>query len=146
MKNLFEAGRVLLLDLASTVLFLALYIATDNLFLAVGLGMALGVAQIGWQLFKGEPVEALQWLSLVLILASGTATFFTHDPRFVMLKPSAIYCIVGVVRVKCGWMNRYLSPRAAPVDYAWAGLMFAPAVLNIAHGPTDSADTTTITV
>ena len=38
MKNLFEAGRVLLLDLASTVLFLALYIATDNLFLAVGLG------------------------------------------------------------------------------------------------------------
>ena len=139
MKNLFEAGRVLLLDLASTVLFLALYIATDNLFLAVGLGMALGVVQIGWQLFKGRPVETLQWLSLVLILASGTATFFTHDPRFVMLKPSVIYCIVGVVMLKRGWMNRYLPPRAAPVadvattfGYVWAGLMFASAVLNIA--------------
>ena len=139
MKNLFEAGRVLLLDLASTVLFLALYLATDNLFLAVGLGMALGVVQIGWQLFKRKPVEALQWLSLVLILASGTATFFTHDPRFVMLKPSVIYCIVGVVMLKRGWMNRYLPERAAPVadvattfGYVWAGLMFASAGLNIA--------------
>ena len=39
MKNLFQAGRVLLLDMASTLLFLAVYLLTDNLFLAVGLGM-----------------------------------------------------------------------------------------------------------
>jgi intracellular septation protein len=139
MKNLFQAARVLLLDLASTVVFLAIYLLTDNLFLAVGVGMALGIAQIGWQLFTRKPVEALQWLSLVLILASGTATFFTHDPRFVMLKPSVIYCIVGVVMLKRGWMNRYLPPRAAPVadvattfGYVWAGMMFASAGLNIA--------------
>jgi intracellular septation protein len=139
MKNLFQAARVLLLDLASTVLFLAVYLLSDNLFLAVGLGMALGVAQIGCGLLKRKPVETLQWLSLVLILASGTATFFTHDPRFVMLKPSVIYCVVGVVMLKRGWMNRYLPPRAAPVadvattfGYVWAGMMFASAVLNIA--------------
>ena len=139
MKNLFEAGRVLLLDLASTVLFLAIYIATDNLFLAVGLGMALGVVQIGWQLFKGRPVETLQWLSLVLILASGTATFFTHDPRFVMIKPSVIYAIVGVVMLKRGWMNRYLPPVAIELvpdiavifGYVWSGLMFFSAILNV---------------
>jgi hypothetical protein len=34
MKNLFQAGRVLLLDMASTLLFLAVYLLTDNLFLA----------------------------------------------------------------------------------------------------------------
>jgi hypothetical protein len=56
-----------------------------------------------------------------------------------MLKPSAIYCIVGLVMLKRGWMNRYLPPRAAPVadvattfGYVWAGLMFASAGLNIA--------------
>lgn len=112
MKNLFQASKVLLLDLASTLLFLGVYVATGNLFLAVGLGMALGLAQIGWQLFHKQPVEALQWLSLVIILSSGVATFITDDPLFVMLKPSVIYVIVGLVMLKRGWMTRYLPPIA----------------------------------
>lgn len=139
MKNLLAASRALMLDLASTLLFLALYLLTDNLFLSVGAGMALGVAQIGWQLWRRRPVEALQWLSVIIVLASGTATFFTHDPRFVMLKPTVIYAVVGVVMLKRGWMNRYLPPRAEPVKdvatifgYVWAGLMFGSAALNIA--------------
>lgn len=138
MKNLFQAARVLMMDLASTILFLVVYLAADNLFLAVGLGMALGVAQIGWQYARRQPIGSLQLLSVVLILASGTATFFTHDPTFVMLKPSAIYCVVGLVMLKRGWMNRYLPERAAPVadvatafGYVWAGLMFASAGLNV---------------
>ena len=139
MKNLLQAGRVLAMDLASTILFLLVYLATDDLFLAVGLGMVLGVAQIGWQYVRRQPIGSLQLLSVVLILASGTATFFTRDPTFVMLKPSAIYCVVGAVMLKRGWMSRYLPERAAPVadvatafGYAWAGLMFASAALNIA--------------
>src|SRR6516225_9980720 len=139
MKNLLQAGRVLVLDLASTILFLVVFLLSDNLFLAVGLGMALGVAQIAWQYHRKQPIGSLQWLSVVLVLASGTATFLTHDPTFVMLKPSAIYCIVGLVMLKRGWMNRYLPPEAAPVadigtlfGYIWAGLMFGSAVINIA--------------
>jgi len=139
MKNLLQAGRVLASDLASTILFLVIYLATDNLYVAVGLGMALGVAQIGWALYRRQPIGSLQLLSVVLILVSGTATLFTHDPTFVMLKPSVIYCIVGLVMLRRGWMNRYLPERAAPVadvatafGYAWAGLMFGSAALNIA--------------
>ena len=139
MKNLFQAARVLLMDLASTILFLVVYLATDNLYAAVGLGMALGVAQIGWQLARRQPIGSLQLLGVVLILASGTATFFTRDPTFVMLKPSVIYAIVGAVMLKRGWMNRYLPERARPVadvattfGYVWAALMFASAALNIA--------------
>ena len=139
MKNLLQAGRVLAADLASTILFLLVYLATDNLYVAVGLGMALGVAQIGWTLHRRQPLGSLQLLSVVLILVSGTATFFTRDPTFVMLKPTAIYCIVGLVMLRRGWMNRYLPERAAPVTdvgtvfgYVWAGLMFGSAALNIA--------------
>ena len=139
MKNLFQAARVLLLDLASTFLFLVVYLATDNLLLAVGLGMLLGVVQIGAELVRRKPVAALQWISVIAVLSSGAATFVTHDPRFVMLKPSVIYAVVGLVMLKRGWMNRYLPPRAAPVldvattfGYVWAGLMFASALLNIA--------------
>jgi intracellular septation protein A len=139
MKNLLQAGRVLASDLASTILFLVIYLATDTLAIAVGLGMALGVAQIGWTLYRRQPIGSLQLLSVALILVSGTATLFTSDPTFIMLKPSVIYCIVGLVMLKRGWMNRYLPARAAPVadiattfGYAWAVLMFGSAALNIA--------------
>ena len=139
MKNLFEAGRVLLLDLASTIFFLVLYLLTHSLFLSVAIGMVLGLGQIGWQLFHGKPIAALQWISVIAVLASGTATLLTHDATFVMLKPSLIYAVVGVVMLKRGWMNRYMPPRAARLldvattfGYVWAGLMFSSAALNIA--------------
>lgn len=140
MKNLFQASRVLLLDIASTLLFLAVYLLTGSILLAVALGMALGVGQIAWELARRRPVEALQWLSLLIILVSGTATFFTNDPVFVMLKPTVIYVIVGIVMLRRGWMNRYLPPIALATvpdlgitfGYVWAGLMFFSAALNIA--------------
>jgi intracellular septation protein len=149
MKDFFQASRVLLLDMASTLLFLAVYVLTDNLFLAVGAGMALGIGQIGWEVAHKRPVEALQWLSLVIILSSGAATFVTDSPLFVMLKPTVIYIIVGVVMLKRGWMNRYLPPIALATvpdlgilfGYVWAGLMFFSAALNI--GLALSLDVTT---
>lgn len=139
MKNLFQASRVLLLDMASTLFFLAVYLATGSILLAVALGMALGIGQIAWELVRKRPVEALQWLSLVIILASGSATFVTNDPVFVMLKPTVVYVVVGVVMLKRGWMTRYLPPIAQATvpdlgitfGYVWAGLMFFSAALNI---------------
>ena len=139
MRSLFEAGRLLLLDLASTFFFLILFLLTKNVPLSVVLGMALGVAQIGWQFARGKRVDTMEWISLFVVLASGAATLFTDDPRFVMIKPSVIYAIVGVAMLKPGRMNRYLPPVAIELvpdiaygfGFAWAGLMFATAVLNI---------------
>jgi hypothetical protein len=56
-----------------------------------------------------------------------------------MIKPSVIYIIVGVVMLKRGWMNRYLPPIAKELvpdiavifGYAWSGLMFVSAALNL---------------
>ena len=112
MKNLLEAGKLLFLDMAATLLFLALYLLTHNVALSVVLGMALGAAQIGWQLARRKPIDTMQWMSLFLVLGAGTVTLITNDPRFVMIKPSVIYIIVGVVMLRRGWMNRYLPPIA----------------------------------
>ena len=139
MKNLFEAGKLLLLDLASTLFFLVLFLLTHNITLSVVLGMALGVAQIGWQFARKKPIDTMQWMSLFLVLGAGTVTLLTNDPRFVMIKPSAIYLIVGIVMLKPGWMNRYLPPIAIELvpdiavifGYVWAGLMFFSAALNL---------------
>jgi intracellular septation protein A len=139
MKNLLEAGKLLLLDMASTLFFLVLYLLTGSVPLAVALGVALGVAQIGWQLVRRKPIDTMEWMSLFLVVGSGTATLVTSDPRFVMIKPTLIYIVVGVVMLKPGWMNRYLPPIAKAVvpdvavilGFAWAGLMFASAALNM---------------
>src|ERR1700693_6363015 len=139
MKNLFEAGKLLLLDMASTFFFLVLYLLTHNITLSVDLGMALGIVQIGWQFARKQPIDTMQWMSLFLVLGSGAATLITNDPRFVMVKPSVIYTIVGIVMLKPGWMNRYLPPIAIELvpdiafifGFVWAGLMFVSAALNL---------------
>jgi len=139
MKNLLEAGKLLFLDMAATLLFLVLYLLTHDLAWSVVLGMALGATQIGWQLARGKPIDTMQWMSLFLVLGAGAVTLLTNDPRFVMIKPSVIYIIVGVVMLKRGWMNRYLPPVAIQLvpdiavifGYVWSGLMFFSAVLNV---------------
>ena len=139
MKNLLQAAKLLLLDLASTFVFLFLYLLTKNVTLSILLGMALGAAQIGWEFARNKPIDTMQWMSLFLVLGAGTATLLTADPRFVMIKPSVIYCVVGIVMLKPGWMNRYLPPVAIELipdiatlfGYVWAALMFFSAGLNL---------------
>jgi intracellular septation protein A len=140
MKEFLLAARAILLDMASMVVFLVVVWLTDNLYWSAAIGMAFGVAQVGWQLIRRRPIEALQWLSLVQILAAGTATILTDNATIMMLKPSVLSVILGVVMLKRGWMNRYISPATAHLvgdvatrfGFAWAWLMFFTAALNIA--------------
>jgi intracellular septation protein len=138
MKDFLKAAKFLLRDLTSTILFLILFLLTHNAVLAAAAGAGVGVIQITLQLIRGKPVQTMEWLSLLLVIAGGTATILTDDPRFVLFKPSAIYAVVGVVMLRAGWMVRYLpaiARAAAPdvavaVGYAWAALMFVTAAVN----------------
>jgi intracellular septation protein len=139
MRALVHAGMHLLLDLASTVLFLTVVLVTKDVHVAVSCGIGLGSAQIGWRLARREPIDIMQRLSLVAVIGSGVATIISEDPRFVMIKPTLIYFVAGVIMLKPGWMNRYLpssiqgepSRVAVVFGFAWAGLMFASAALNL---------------
>lgn len=139
MKSLLSAARALLEDLASTILFFCVYTLTHDTVLAVALGLALALGQIGWRLLRHEPVDALQWISLVIVLSSGSAAIVTNNLKFVMIKPSFIYLLVGWAMLKRGWMKQYLPPRAlefvpdltVSFGYVWAGLMFFSAMLNL---------------
>ncbi len=139
MKSLFHAAKFLIIDMASTIFFLVLFSLTRNVVLSVALGMALGVAEIAWERSHRKRIDAMQWLSLFLVLATGAATFLTKDPRFILIKPSVIYVIVAVVMLKPGWMNRYLPEDAMKYvpdigvvfGFVWSGLMFFTAILNL---------------
>jgi intracellular septation protein len=139
MKSLLQSAKFLALDMASTIFFLILFATTKSIPISVLLGVALGIGQILWEIARKRPIETMQWMSLFLVLASGTATLLTNDARFVLYKASVIYVIVGVVMLKPGWMNRYLPAVAIEVvpdiafifGFIWAGLMFVSAVVNL---------------
>jgi intracellular septation protein len=147
-KTLFQSAGVLLADLASTFVFLAVLLLSPHFppviranAVPIGIvaGIVFGIGQIAWEFARKKPVGVMQWLSLVLVIGFGTASLITHDPRFIMVKPSIIYVIVGAVMLKPGWMNRYLPPEAQmyvpdlgfAFGFVWAGLMFLSAVLNL---------------
>lgn len=139
MKNLLFAVRPLALDLLSTLVFVALSAITHDVFLATGVAVAVGAARGVWLKLRGQPVNAMQWMSLGLVVVTGAATFLTKDPRFMMAKPSIVYALVGAAMLERGWMLPYLPPIARQhLDdsvtirwgYVWAGLMFLTATLN----------------
>src|SRR6185436_12834746 len=139
MQDLIQSARLLASDLASTILFLVVLLITKDVLLAVALGIGLGVVQIGWLIARRKPIDSMQWLSIGLVVVSGAATLLTNDARFVMLKPSVVYCVAGAFMLRPGWMNRYLPPIAIQLlpdvvyffGFVWAGLMFASAALNL---------------
>lgn len=140
-----HAGKWLVADLLSTLTFVALYALTHSVYVATGLAIGLGLGQIAWLKWRRAPIDAMQWMSLGLVVVFGGASLMTHDPRFVMLKPTFIYAVIGGVMLKPGWMVRYMTPSVLALGrdvvtgfgYVWAGLMFLTGALNlalVAHG------------
>ena len=140
MKNLLFAAKPLLLDLMSTLVFVALSAITHNMLLATVVAMAAGASRVAYLWVRGERVNAMQWMSLGLVAVFGSATLLTHDPRFMMAKPTIVYILVGAAMLERGWMLPYLPPAAREHledgvmirwGYVWAGLMFTTAALNM---------------
>lgn len=141
MSPLLHAARPVLIDLAATFLFYGVLAATGNVMLATALGVALGIAQVAVLKLRRSPISAMQWASLGLVLVMGGATLLTRDARFILIKPTIIYAVIGAAMLQRGWMNRYMPPISAGriparlvigAGYAWAGLMFVSAALNLA--------------
>jgi intracellular septation protein A len=127
-------------DLLATFVFVALFWATDNIYVATAFGMALGISQTLWTRLRGRVVGPLQWLTLVLITVFGGATILFHDPHFIMVKPTLLWLALGGVMLRRDWMAPYLPPFVTEnlddriivrAGYAYASLMFTLAVMNL---------------
>ena len=84
MKNLIFAARPLVLDLMSTLLFVGISAVTHNPMLATGVAIAAGVTRVVYLRARKQPINAMQWMSLGLVIVFGSATLLTHNPRFMM--------------------------------------------------------------
>src|SRR5205807_7643290 len=120
-------------DFLSAIIFLAIYLTTDNVVLATAVAIAGAVVQVVYSRVKGKPLGFMTYASLALVIVLGSATILTRDPRFVLAKPSIAHFAIGAIMLKRGWMLRYMPQIAVDTipeyitvaGYAWAALMFA---------------------
>jgi intracellular septation protein len=120
-------------DFFSTIVFIAIYLATDNVLLATGVAIAGAIAQVIYSRVKGKELGYMTWASLGLVIVLGSATLLTHDPRFVLAKPAIGHFAIGAIMLKRGWMLRYMPAIVTETipeyvtfaGYAWAALCFA---------------------
>jgi len=141
-------------DFLSTIVFLAVYLTTDNVVLATSVAIAGAVAQVIYARIKGKPLGFMTWASLGLVIVLGSATLLTHDPRFVLAKPAIGHFAIGTIMLKRGWLLRYMPPVVAETipeyvviaGYAWAGLIFALGLGTIAVAATGDLKLWTIYV
>jgi intracellular septation protein len=136
-------GKVLTrmaVDFLSGLLFLALFLTTNDIFLATALGVAFGLGQALWMISRKQKVDPMQWMVLALILVLGSATILTRNPTFVVFKPSIFEAGLAAMMLRPRWNARYapeytrdLIPPGLVLfwGYFWAAAWFALAASNL---------------
>jgi intracellular septation protein A len=120
-------------DFFSTIVFLVVYVATDNIVLATSVAIAGAIAQVIYSRIEGQEMGFMTWASLGLVIVLGGATILTNDISFVLAKPAIAHFAIGTIMLKRGWMLRYMPPLVVETipeyvtfaGFAWAALMFA---------------------
>lgn len=88
MKFLFESFPILVFFIAFKLF--DIYIATIA-------AMISSIIQISWLIFSKKKVEAMQWVSLVLIMIFGGLTIALQDENFIKIKPTILYWLFALV-------------------------------------------------
>ena len=139
MRNLLHAIRPLANDLFSSLVFAVLIAVGVEVVAATAVAILIAIGHVMLMKALKRPIASLQWASLALVLTLGSASLYLHDPRFLMVKPTAVYLIIAAVMLRKGWMLRYMPPIARghgePLmivfGYVWAGLMILTAASNL---------------
>jgi intracellular septation protein len=118
-------------DFFSTIVFVVMTLVI-GVKTATVVAILAAAAQLIDARIRGRELGFMNHASLGLVIVLGGATLLTHDPRFVLAKPSIIHFAIGAIMLKRGWMLRYVPPIVVQTipgsvilaGYAWATLMF----------------------
>lgn len=117
-------------DFFPVVLFFAVYWLTRDMFWATGSAIAASVLFTGLTWLKYRRVEAMQWISLALIVVLGGATLLFHNKQFIMWKPTALYWVLALALLISSWLGKngirkLLGEQLELPDHAWHKLNHA---------------------
>ena len=136
-----------LFDLFPIILFFIAFKFGD-IYTATIVAMVATIGQILWVYYRHRKIDAMQWVSLVMILVFGSLTIFLHDKTFIQLKPTALYWLFsGALFISAQFFSKNwiqvlmgkqvtLKPENSNsvwhrLNMAWAAFFFLMGILNL---------------
>jgi len=136
-----------LFDLFPIILFFIAFKFGD-IYTATIVAMVATIGQILWVYYRHRKIDAMQWVSLVMIIVFGSLTIFLHDKTFIQLKPTALYWLFsGALFISAQFFNKnwiqYLMGKQIALkeqsshtvwhrlNMAWAVFFFFMGALNL---------------
>jgi intracellular septation protein A len=135
-----QAFKPIGLDLLATIFFVTVYWLSGSILLGTALGVGAGIARFAYMKYRRQPIGPLQYVSIILVVASGVTTLITHNPLFVQVKSSIITAAVGIVMLRTNWMDPYLPPIVKGnldpriilwSSHVWGALQIVLAIANV---------------
>ena len=144
-----QVAKPVVLDLLAAIAFAATFFIAKfgfdvpklhSVYIAVVVGIGIGLAQLVHKKIGRESIGPLHWLSLGVLLFFGLMTIAFHNEHYVELKPSAIDLSVGIFMATRDWMTpyipaetrQYLSTRVIfRAEKLWAILMVGFSIANV---------------
>jgi intracellular septation protein len=121
------------------ILFFIVYKLYD-IYAATAVVIVATLVQVGYTWFKFRKVEAMQWITLGLILVMGGATIYLHDEKFIKWKLTLIEWLFGVAFLgsqfigEKPFIERMMSEALELPKHIWKRLNFVWAMFFIAVG------------
>ena len=122
--------------------------------LATGVVIAATLAQVAWLKLRGRRIDAMLWVSLVLVVLLGGAGIYFHDETFIKWKPSALYWAMGLalwlwplvtgknlLKVLLGEQMQLPAKVWHRLNFAWVAFFGLMGLLNLWVAYTFSTDT-----
>ncbi len=135
--------KKLLFDLFPLVLFFIAYRLAD-IYVATGVAMVAGVAQIAWLKIMRRKIETMHWVNLAIIVVFGGATLFLQNDAFIKWKPTVLYWLFGgviavsqlvfkrnVLRSMMGSQIKLPEAAWTRMAWSWAGFFIVAGALNL---------------
>lgn len=116
-----------LFDLFPLLLFFVAFKFFD-VYVATGVAMVAGIAQILWIKLSGQKIDAMLWINLGVILIFGGATLYLKDDTFIKWKPTVLYwlfgaaLLIGKYLMNTNLMEKLLGEKIAMPQAAWGKL------------------------
>ncbi|CAN5888353.1 septation protein A [soil metagenome] len=121
-----------------------LSIEQSPILLATAVTIIASIAQISYLLLSKKKVDAMLWISFIIIAAFGSATIYFHSETFIKWKPTVIYLCYAVsflmgqfifkknlLKAAMGSQLKMPEPIWSKLSLVWVAYFISMAMINL---------------